>query len=86
MPIGPKAMKTKEPKKTSTRESPVHLVPDTKASGEQEAFSRFVGEGGPEGPMSFMEQIDRAFKNRLLGKSVPASPSNEIKSKPAQEP
>jgi hypothetical protein len=48
------------------------------ALGESEDSSRIVEKGGSEGPMSVLERIDRAFKNRLLGKAAQESPSNKI--------
>jgi hypothetical protein len=79
-------MKTNEPKKPSSGESPVPPAADVKASEEPEVLSRIAGEVGPKAPMSVMERIDRAFKNRLMGKDAPTDPSSEIKSKPAREP
>jgi hypothetical protein len=85
-PINPDAMKTNEPKKPATGESPVRLAADTKASVEPEALSRLVGEGGSEGPMSVMERIDSAFKNGLWGKIARKGASNKIKRKQGHEP
>lgn len=79
-------MKTNEPKKPSTSESPVHPAADTKASVDPEALSRLAGEGGSHGPMSVMERIDRAFKNGLWGKIARADTSSKVKRKPAGEP